>query len=172
MAKIKGLNKVLKKLEKFGDEAEKIIEQTTEANAKELVANARSLAPKDKGKLAQSIIDEKVTNLTYNIVVGSEYGAYVEFGTGKKVSVPKDLQDQADKFRGGKGGTFQEGLQAIKDWCRSKGIEEKFAYPIFISILNEGITPQPYLYPAWVKGKIRYVKDLKGDLKYLTNKYG
>ena len=172
MAKIKGLNKVLKKLSKFGDEAEKIIAETTQANAKELVANARSLAPKDKGKLAQSIIDEKVTNFTYNIVVGSEYGAYIEFGTGKKVSVPNDLKDQADKFKGGRGGTFEEGLQAIKDWCRGKGIEEKFAYPIFISILNEGITPQPYLYPAWVKVKVQYVKDLKGDLKYLTKKYG
>ena len=172
MAKIKGLNKVLKKLSKFGNEAEKIISETTDSNAEMIVADAKVLAPINKGKLGQSIAKEEVTKLNYKVVVNSPYGAYVEFGTGKKVSVPKDLQDQADKFRGGKGGTFEEGLQAIKDWCRSKGIEEKFAYPIFISILNEGITPQPYLYPAWVKGKVRYVKDLKEDLKYLTKKYG
>jgi HK97 gp10 family phage protein len=171
MAKIKGLNKVLKKLSKFGDEAQTIIAQTTQATAKDIVADARTFAPKDKGKLAQSITDEEVNKLTQRVVVNSSYGAYVEFGTGKKVSVPKDLQEQADKFRGGRSGTFEEGLQAIKDWCRGKGIDEKFAYPIFMSILRNGIAPQPYLYPAWVLGKREYVLDLKEDLKYLTKKY-
>lgn len=171
MAKIKGLNKVLKKLSKFGDEAETMIEQTTLATAKEIVLDARNFAPKDKGKLAQSIDDEKVSKLVQKVVVNSPYGAYVEFGTGKKVSIPNDLKEQADKFRGGRGGSFEDGLQAIKDWCRSKGIDEKAAYPIFISILNNGIQPQPYLYPAWVLGKREYVLDLKEDLKYLTKKY-
>ncbi len=171
MAKIKGLNKVLKKLEKFGDEADKMIEITTRETARQISADAKVFSPKNRGDLAGSINDEKVDKLTYKVVVNSSYGAYVEFGTGKKVSVPKDLQEQADKFRGGRSGTFEDGLQAIKDWCRSKGIDKKNAYPIFMSILRNGIAPQPYLYPAWVLGKREYVLDLKEDLKYLTKKY-
>lgn len=171
MAKIKGLNKVLKKLSKFGDEAEMIVSETVKLTAKEIASDAKRLAPKDQGKLAQSIADEKVTDLNYKVVVNSSYGAYVEFGTGKKVSVPKELQDQANKFKGGQGGSFEVGLQAIKDWCKRKGISENAAYPIFISILNKGIDPQPYLYPAYLLGKQSFVKDLKVELKKLVKKY-
>ena len=31
--------------------------------------------------------------------------------------------------------------------------------------------PQPYLYPAFVKGRTQYLKDLKKLLKDLTKKY-
>jgi hypothetical protein len=34
------------------------------------------------------------------------------------------------------------------------------------------IQPQPYLYPAFVKGRKQYLKDLKKLLKDLTKKYG
>ena len=106
----------------------------------------------------------------YSIIVGLNYGVYVEFGTGKQVQVPSELRDIASKFKGRKG-SFKEGLESIKDWCRSKGIDEKAAYPIFISILEKGITPQPYLYPSFVEGRKQYLKDLKDYLKELTNKY-
>jgi hypothetical protein len=33
------------------------------------------------------------------------------------------------------------------------------------------LRPQPYLYPAWVKGRIQYIKDLKGSIKHLTKKF-
>ena len=171
MAKIKGLNKLLKKFDRFGEEAKTVISQTVEGTAKELVIRARQNAPKDQGDLQQSIIDEPINKLNYRVVVNSPHGAFVEFGTGKKVSIPNELKDQAAKFRGGQGGTFEEGLKAIREWCIRKGIDEKAAYPIFVSILNNGIEPQPYLYPAYVRAKVEFVEDLKGDLKYLTNKY-
>jgi HK97 gp10 family phage protein len=167
---VKNINKVLKNLERFGDKANKMIAEVTEGNASEIMLNARSKAPINKGKLAQSITTEKDNDLNYRVVVGLDYGAYIEFGTGKKVNVPSELKDQASKFKNRKG-SFKEGLQSIKDWCRAKGIEESAAYPIFISILNNGIQPQPYLYPAFVKGRKQYLKDLKDNLKALINKY-
>ena len=32
------------------------------------------------------------------------------------------------------------------------------------------LRPQPYLYPAFVKGRVQYIKDLKGSIKHLTKK--
>lgn len=166
---IKNIDKVLKKFKQFGKEGDKIVQKVTYGNALEIVEDAKARAPKNIGKLSQSIHDVKIDDKNYIIRVGLDYGAYVEFGTGKKVSVPKELQDQASKFKGRKG-SFKEGLQSIKDWCKSKGIDEKLAYPIFISILENGIQPQPYLYPAYIKGREQYIKDLKAEFKTLVNK--
>jgi hypothetical protein len=33
------------------------------------------------------------------------------------------------------------------------------------------LQPQPYLYPAFVKGRKKYLQDLKDLLEHLTNKY-
>lgn len=168
---IKGLTKVLKDLEKFGTEAKKEVDEVTKITSMDVVADAKAFAPKNNGKLAQSIIYTKVGESDYKVVVNSPYGAYVEFGTGSKVKVPTELQAVASKFKGKKAGTFEQGLQAIRDWCKSKGIPENAAYPIFMSILRKGQEPQPYLYPAFVKGRKQYLKDLKELLKRLTKKY-
>ena len=40
-----------------------------------------------------------------------------------------------------------------------------------MAILRRGLTPQPYLYPAFVKGKKTLKRDLKDLLKHLTKKY-
>ena len=69
-----------------------------------------------------------------------------------------------------KQGTFKQGLEAIKVWCKSKGIPEEAAYPIFAKILGAGINPQPFLYPAWVKGKKDYQNNLERVLKSLSKK--
>lgn len=168
----KGLDKVLKELKAFGKEAEQIIEDETKAIAGDITEWAKQLAPKNIGKLQQSIFPAKEREMVYSINVDMDYGAYVEFGTGKKVSVPSELKDVASKFKNRGGGSFEKGLQSIKDWCRQKGIDESAAYPIFMSILNEGIQPQPFLYPSYVKGKKEYLKNLKRALKDLKNKYG
>ena len=168
---IKGLTKVLKDLEKFGDEAKKEVDTITKVTSMDIVADAKAFAPKNNGKLAQSIVFTKVGEADYKVVVNSPYGAYVEFGTGSKVKIPTELQAVASQFKGKKAGTFEEGLRAIKDWCKSKGIPENAAYPIFMSILRKGQEPQPYLYPAFVKGGTQFLKDLKKLLKDLTKKY-
>jgi len=137
---VKGLVKVLKDLEKFGKEADKGVEIVTKAVSMDIVADAKAFAPKDYGKLAQSIIYTKVEEADYKVVVHAPYGAYVEFGTGKMVQVPAELKEIAIQFKGA--GVKQINLQ-----------------------------PRPYLYPAFVKGRTQYLKDLKHLLKTLTNKY-
>jgi len=168
---VKGLKKVLSNLKKFGAEAAVEIDISTMATAEAIKRSAKTLAPKDMGKLAQSIDTVPIGEADYKVVVVADYGAYVEFGTGTKVQVPAEMQEIASQFKNKKSGSFETGLRAIKDWCKNQGIEESAAYPIFISILNKGIQPQPFLYPAFVKGRKEYKKDLKKLLKKLTKKY-
>ena len=76
----------------------------------------------------------------------------------------------ANEFKGKKSGTFKEGLEAIKVWCRLKGIDEKAAYPIFAKILGAGINPQPFLYPAYIQGKKKYLDNLNKLIKSFNKK--
>ena len=137
---VKGLKKVLSNLKKFGAEAAVEIDISTMATALDIAKNAKTLAPKDMGKLAQSIYEAKISEADYKVVVGAYYGAYVEFGTGKKVQVPTELKEIAIQFKGA-------GIKQIN------------------------LQPQPFLYPAFVKGRKQYIKDLKKVLKKLTKKY-
>jgi len=142
---VKGINKVLKQLKKFVVEAEKMVEETTASNAKEIARDAKVLAPIDLGKLRQSIFTKKNTNNNYSIVASARYAPYIEFGTGAKVNL-KYLVDA--------------------------GIPESYALQFKgKGIKQVNIQPRPYLYPAFIKGRKQYLKDLKGDLEHLTKKY-
>jgi HK97 gp10 family phage protein len=163
---IKGISETIKELRAFGKDIEKLIDAETNDIANQIESDAKKLAPKNFGKLAQSISSSKVKESNYKITVNEIYGAYMEFGTGTKVRVPAEMQSIASQFKGGgKKGSYKEGLEAIKNWCRAKGIDEKLAYAIFAKILGAGVNPQPFLYPAWVKGRKDYLNNLKKLLK-------
>ena len=167
---IKGLASTIAELRAYGEKAEKIINAETEAIAFQIEGDAKKLAPKNFGKLAQSISRLKVKPALYKVTVNELYGAYMEFGTGSKVNVPAEFADMAATFKGKKQGTFKQGLEAIKVWCKAKGIPEEAAYPIFAKILGAGINPRPFLYPAYIKGKKDYQNNLERVLKSLNKK--
>lgn len=167
---LKGVDKVITELRKIGVDIEKKIDAETEAISFQIEGDAKKLAPKNFGKLAQSISHEKRKFLQRTVTVNEFYGAYMEFGTGSKVNVPAEFADIASSFKGQKKGTFKDGLEAIKIWCRAKGIDEKAAYPIFAKILGAGINPKPFLFPAWQKGKKDYLKNLEALLKRTKKK--
>jgi HK97 gp10 family phage protein len=167
---LKNAADVIDQIKKFGKDAEKIIAAETEAIAIQMVSDAKRLAPKNFGKLAQSISYRKIKEFDYEITINAEYGAYLEFGTGTKVQIPPEFADMAASFKGKGRGSFKDGLESIKLWCRSKGIPEEAAYPIFAKILGAGINPQPFLYPAYVKGKKDYFENLKKALGRLNRK--
>ena len=173
---IKGLSSTISELRKFGEKAEKLINAETQSTAFNIEEDAKKRAPKNFGKLAQSIstsqpISDKNKSIISRVITVNElYGAYMEFGTGSKVNVPAEFADMAATFKGKKQGTFKQGLEAIKVWCKAKGIPEAAAYPIFAKILGAGINPRPFLYPAWVKGKNDYQNNLERVLKSLNKK--
>lgn len=166
----KGVNQTIAEIRKFGEDANKKIAQQTQSIAFQIEEDAIDKAPKDIGKLAQTIRHLKVTDFQYKITVNEFYGAYMEFGTGSKINIPPEFSEMASTFKGKTGKSFEDGLEAIKGWCRRKGIDEKAAYPIFAKILGAGINPQPFLYPAYIKGKNDYEKNLNELLKRLKKK--
>ena len=169
--KVNNIKKVQQAFEKYGDEAVKEFGEVTKIKALEMVAEAQRLAPRNNGTLAQSIKQTEVDSLTYNVGTKEPYAPYMEFGTGVKVQVPAEFADMANKAKSLPKGSFKEGLENIKDWCRKKGIDEKAAYPIFVSILNNGLSPRPFMYPAYLKAKRTYAKDIDKALKLLNKKY-
>lgn len=164
---IKGVDQVIRELRSYGKDMEKLIDAETNDVALQIEADAKRLAPKNFGKLAQSISKEKIKESQYKISTQEMYAGYMEFGTGTKVSIPDEFKDMAATFKGNKTGTYQQGLESIKLWCKAKGIDEKYAWVIFATILGAGVNPQPFLYPAWIKGK----KDYLDNLKKLLSKY-
>ena len=168
----KQISKIVSKLKEFNEDAKDIISQTTFAVTEETAKVAKQYAPKSAGKLAQSIHTKKESEFLSSVVVGVKYGAFVEFGTGKKTSVPRELKSLASKFKGTSTGTYDEAIASIEDWLIREGGDPKDAdFVLFMTILN-GTKPQPYLYPAFVQGRRQYLEDLNKDLKYLQNKYG
>ena len=167
---IKGLASTIAELRAYGKDIDKMIDAETESIAFQIETDAKKLAPKNFGKLAQSISHAKVKPALYKVTVNELYGAYMEFGTGSKVNVPAEFADMAATFKGKKQGTFKQGLEAIKVWCKAKGIPEEAAYLIFAKILGAGVNPQPFLYPAWTKGKKDYQNNLERLLKSLNKK--
>lgn len=166
----KGISETVIEIRKFGAEAEAKINAETQAVAFQIEKDAKQKAPVNFGKLAQSISHEKINESNYKVTVNEFYGAYMEFGTGAKVNVPSEFADMANSFKGSTGKSFADGLEAIKVWCKAKGIDEKAAYPIFAKILGAGVNPQPFLYPAWLKGKNDYKENLNKLLKRLQKK--
>lgn len=170
--KITGDKELLKKIRAFGVEAENEIAKQTEISAESIKLDATERAPVNLGKLKQSINAQREGKTLWSIFANEKYAAYVEFGTGAKVDVPDEFKDIANAYRGkGDGGTFKQFVESLKDWCRKKGIPESAAYLIAVSILKNGMSAQPFLYPAWKSGIKQYEKDLKDLLEYLTDKH-
>jgi HK97 gp10 family phage protein len=167
---VNGLRQTVTMIRAFGTEAKKKIDNETKAIAFQIEQEAKQKAPKNFGKLAQSISHSKVDDAKYKVTVNELYGAYMEFGTGAKVRVPAEFKSMAESFKGLRIGTFEQALESIKVWCRAKGIDEKAAYPILAKILGAGVNPQPFLYPAYIKGKADYLKNLKNVLRNLRRR--
>ena len=168
---VKNIKGVEKSFAKYGEKAVEEFTKITRFQANETENTAKQLAPKNNGTLAQSIHTiESDKGLTQNVGTNEPYAPYMEFGTGVQVNIPSEFQEMASRAKG-KGGSFKEGLELIKQWCRRKGIDVKAAYVIFVSILNKGLTPRPFMYPAFVKARATFSEDIKDALKRLNKKY-
>jgi len=133
MATIKGLDKVISNIRKYGKEAENDIEDVTELVARDIEKYAKGNVVANFGKLGQSIKALEQDKTHWNIEAGgivAPYAAYVEFGTGGLVSVPAELKEQAWLFKG-------------------KGIKEV------------NLRARPYLYPSLLRGRKEYLEKLK-----------
>lgn len=141
---IKGLDKVFKDLSKLGKDIEKKVELTTRSNAQEIAVdarkNARAKGVWDLGDLVGNISYEKDKN-TFNYKIFAR----------EKYSAFLEF---------GTGGMVKvpNELKELAIQFKGKGVKE----------IN--LQPRPYLYPAFVKGREKYLEDLKALLDSLTKK--
>lgn len=174
MAKVEGISKLIKQFEKFGEDVKLRADAELSDTADEIADIAKKNAPANLGKLKQGIQPLRGRNkLQWGVVAKEPYSGFVEFGTGIKVFVPAEMKDIANSIRNNKTDGPGTALDAIQDWCRQKGIDEQAAWPILMSILNEGLRPRPFLYPAWIQGGAngvyRLSKMLDKEVKKFNN---
>lgn len=189
----KGLDKLMRQIDTFGVDAQRMTKAIVQSTATEVVTKAKRLAPKNLGKLAQSIgKEEENQGFVARIFAGEYYAPFVEFGIGAKVKVPTELKSMALKYKGKGRGNFEDFLRAIMDWVRQRGItgtysvktrrrtggrasqddqDRKVAWLICMSILRKGIAPQPFLYPPYVEGRRKMITTLKKQAAELVKKY-
>ena len=162
---IKGLKSVLNAFKSYQDAVARETKRMVLEQAEDVEFNAINNAPVDMGGLRQSIHKEMTNEgFSFMIVVDKEYGAYIEFGTKSKVSIPAGLEDYANQFKGSKGGGFDVLLENIKEWCKRHGIPDEAAFPIAMNIARNGIKARPFLFPAYEKGGIDLANELKKSL--------
>jgi len=122
------------------------------------------------------------------VVVGVDYGAYLEFGTRKfaaryVASLPADWKAFAATFKGPGGGNFEEFVMRLTKWVLRKKIgatyniktrrrdrvgkqsakttAEADAYAIALYIIRNGIRAQPFLYPSAQKNTTILLENIK-----------
>lgn len=167
--KIKGLKEVEKLFGKQGVAAIKSeISEEMEVKSQEVRTKAVQKAPVDTG-LVRAGIDVEGKDLRWVIYTVAEYAGYVEFGTKTKVDVPPEMQEEADKFRGGKG-SYGDFKKAIAEWMRRKGIPEDALWPIMAKIMGQGIDPQPFMWPAFQEGTKGIEKDIDAVIQRYLDK--
>jgi hypothetical protein len=126
-----------------------------------MVGIAKSLAPKDEGFLQNRITVKEISQLEYEYVAQDKKAAWLEFGTKKKVQIPSELSDVAQKYKGIGLGSGLNARQTIYDWCKRKGIPKEAWYPIYREIVTNGIKPHPYFFPAYNRVKPKLIKRIK-----------
>jgi HK97 gp10 family phage protein len=185
-AKLDGLDSLMARIEKTSEAVRDGVQDELAAAAQNIRLEAAYQAPKNLGKLSQSIQVNLNDRLAPYVYSSAKYAPYIEWGTGGKVSVPAKYASYAMQFKGKGGGTLEEMLLAIMDWVRQKGLagsysvktqrragnksarmieDAEVAYPIAIAILRKGIRPQPFFFSAVENEKPRLIKRIKNLLK-------
>ncbi|WP_102335745.1 HK97 gp10 family phage protein [Salimicrobium jeotgali] len=78
-----GVGNLIKAIDNFEEDYLKAVKRVIATTAVTIQTQAKALAPVDEGNLRKSIEIEYSNNgFTAHIVVGAEYGIYVEYGTG------------------------------------------------------------------------------------------
>lgn len=92
---------ILKKFSTLSQELQEEIDGEIQDAARVFAGLAKNKAPGDKGRLRGSINFEPTgAPLSYEVFAQTNYAAYQEWGTIKKVSVPPDLVNIAIKYKG------------------------------------------------------------------------
>ena len=143
---LKSVNKLLKDLSKFKDKADKEIDIITKSNAQEIVLDAKQNAPENKTKQKTPV---DLGFLRNNIFSKKQEEMNYAVIARAKYSAYMEF---------GTGGLVDvpDELKELAILFKGKGVKQI------------DLRPQPFLYPAYAKGVVRYERDLTNLLKNLT----
>lgn len=116
--KLQGMPRVQKAFKDLEDEVDRELEKETDRTLINIQRGAKNRAPVDHGVLKSSIQRER-NGLDGKVVANAHYAPYVEFGTGNMVSVPDELIELAEQFKG-------RGIRQVNLPARP------FLYPAFV----------------------------------------
>jgi HK97 gp10 family phage protein len=122
--KLNGIEGLMLSINKTIKQAETGTAKALDKFQSNVVKDAKRAAPKNEGKLRNSITGS-VTGLKAKVVVTANYAAYLEFGTRKfaakyVATLPQDWKTYAATFKGSGGGTFDQFLQDLLQWVKAK----------------------------------------------------
>lgn len=96
-----GIDSLQGAIKKLDEKLTKEVSNEINASSLKIQSDAKKLAPVDMGYLRNSIVlNGEIGSLTYNVEARMPYAAYVEFGTGGKVSIPSGYEEYAALFKG------------------------------------------------------------------------
>lgn len=130
--------------------------------ASDWAGRAARSAPVDQGTLNKIGFDE-VNRTTWEVFSNAEYAPFVEWGTRSKKRVPAEFAAYANSIPYTK---RQGAKEFIFNWCKRQGIDKKYWYVIYRSIMTKGTNPHPFFFIH--KEPIR--KILFAKLEALLNK--
>lgn len=123
---VKGADRLIKALQKAGDQVAKEVEAELRYGAEDVEDIAGQLVPSDEGLLRSSIRSDRVEGnskkVIYQVGVFAPYAGYVEFGTGGKVDIPSGWEREAAKSKNAPSGSWQEFINALTEWVKRKGL--------------------------------------------------
>lgn len=138
MSSVNGFQSLQARLRSMGSEAEQFVKDETEAAGRMIEADAKRNAPVDLGKLRQSINYQSTNN---------------RFGASIYANVPYAAYQEF-----GTGGYVRvpPEMKELAEYFKGRGVKR----------IN--LQPQPFLYPALVLNREKYIQALKNKLKQLT----
>lgn len=156
---ISGFKEFADKARKMPDELQAEFDEAAGFAAATWEQGAKRMAPKDVGFLANGISVQKLAPMERDVVSAAEYSPWIEWGTRLKVRVPAELSSYASQFKGKSTGSGAK--KFIFAWAKRKGIAPEAWYPIYISIMVNGINPQPFFFVQKSIVQKQFISDLK-----------
>lgn len=160
--KLEGADKVLSALKNLPVKIKKEIKAEIEIGGQNIVNAARSDAAADQGLLRNGITSYPTGDLQVDIVSAADYSAFLEFGTRTKIRIPPGAEQFASQYRSRSDASSLGAKEAIKNWCKRKGIENW--YPVYISIMVKGIEPKPFFFHNFFIEKPKLIRRIKNIL--------
>ena len=156
--KLEGLTETLAKFDSLPDEVKDAVNDELSATATAIRDQAQLLAPVDVAALKEQIKITVAEPLFYQVSSIVDYSAYVEFGTGTKVSIPDlppDLAAYAIQFKG-------QGKQG-KHPVKIKGRWAMVPYQL-------NLRAQPFFFPAYNAATKDLIQRLKAIIEETAKK--